>query len=177
MIRFVGRSLDTYQVKEKSILQGYKYFALGEAEYIRDWMFTFSIDGIAELETVPEQSSTPFMMLQMLRKLSNSPYYYRLYMDNFFNTPKPFIALKEIAINVYGTLRKNQLPRDHVPNVPVNWNEASGLTLHQTSNLQYIIWQDCNAVHIMSTFHTHTDRFDKLRRLSHSPIQSMIDYF
>ena len=104
MVRFHGRSSDTYKMLNKPIKQGYKIFALAYDAYV--WYFQLSSRqyGIGELEKVNELTPTGLMVLQMaqlLLKFLNS--HFVIYIDNYFTSIPLFSMLQKEKIRAAGT--------------------------------------------------------------------------
>ena len=94
MVRFYGRSSDTYKMPNKPIKQGYKIFALADDGYV--WHFQLSLrqHGIRELEKVDELTPTGSIVLQMAQLLPKFPdSYFVIYMDNYFTSIPLFSML------------------------------------------------------------------------------------
>ncbi|OXV06134.1 hypothetical protein Egran_06098 [Elaphomyces granulatus] len=83
MVRFFGRSKNTFKAPNKPIKEGYKIFALCEAGYTCYFMWSSKSDSYGELQRQPDLSPTESMVYQLARTLpKNIPYV--LYMDNLF---------------------------------------------------------------------------------------------
>src|SRR3954454_7510540 len=106
MVRFHGRSADTYKMPNKPIKQGYKIFALADNGYV--WWFQLSSRryGIAELDKQKDLTPTGSMVLQMARLLPKiDQSYFVLYLDNYFTSIPLFSKLRSENIGAVGTAR------------------------------------------------------------------------
>jgi hypothetical protein len=69
IILFFGRSKHTFKTPDKPIKEGYKIFALCEAGYTYNFMWSSKTDSYGELEKLPELSPTESMVHQLTKKL------------------------------------------------------------------------------------------------------------
>jgi hypothetical protein len=104
MVRFYGRSSDTYKMPNKPIKQGYKIFALASDGYVWHFQLASRQHGIGELEKVDELTPTSSMVLQMARLLPRFPNsHFVIYMDNYFTSIPLFSMLRKENIGATGT--------------------------------------------------------------------------
>jgi hypothetical protein len=159
MVRFHGRSSDTYKMPNKPIKQGYKIFALADNGYV--WYFQVSSRqyGIGELKKINELTPTGSMILQMAQLLPKFPNsHFVIYMDNYFTSIPLFSMLRKQNIGAAGTTRPSGIDFPALLIVlRKNWSTKLdwGTTVADIVNgVLCIGWQDNNFVLGLSTIHT-----------------------
>src|SRR5947209_15857541 len=107
MIRFYGRSQDTFKMPNKPINEGYKAFCLVDHGYVFDFRMASRskpTPGVEDIDNLSRTSSTIFSLAMSL------PYKHRaftIYMDNFSSNVPLFLKLRKFGIGACGTARQN----------------------------------------------------------------------
>ena len=159
IVRFYGRSADTFKMPGKPIKQGYKIFALAQDGYIWHFQLASKQHGIAELEKVNELTATSsmvFQMAQLLPKFLNA--HFVIYMDNYFTSIPLFLMLRKENIGAVRTTRPLGI---NFPALLIVLRKKHSTKLEWGTTVADIVdsvlcirWQDNNFVLGLSTIHT-----------------------
>ena len=106
MVRFYGRSPDTYKMPNKPIKQGYKIYALADAGYIWWFIWASRKQGLTDTVKYKHLSLTASMVLQTVKRLpSRHQYLYTIYMDNYFSSIPLFRLMRSSGYGACGITR------------------------------------------------------------------------
>src|SRR5438046_748578 len=108
MIKCSEQFSHTVKMSKKPIKQNYKIFALADHDYI--WTFSWSscqLD-IVNMFKYPELTSTEFMILNMMKRLSKISEIYDIYLNNYFISVQLFQLLYEHSYKVCETTQSNE---------------------------------------------------------------------
>ena len=163
MVRFGGRSKHTVKMPNKPISEGYKIFALCDRGYTYDFTFYSPHTGYSYITKQPSSDLTPTgdMVYALATSLPYKQYRFDIYMDNFFTSIPLLRALLHQDIGAIGTARQTSaefpaslnINKDEVRK-SLPWNHLCGDIVD--NNILVLLWQDNNAVILMSTIHDPT---------------------
>lgn len=174
IVRFSGRSAETYRIKAKPIGEGYKLYALCDSK--TGFVFSFTPDGrISGNQGGNEFSQSNadggklyhmvlFLHERVLAPHESTSFKFVVFMDNFFTYPKIIAELKGKGVAVVGTARPKR-----------NWppNELKVPSHAQFNDLYYcsddfgnltMRWVDNNIVMLVSNAHNPGDFIERPRR-------------
>jgi Transposase IS4 len=184
MIPYRGRSLHKVKMKNKPISEGYKVWVLADNGYAWDWLWHSHEDGP---ETIPKKGlvDVPQRVSQGSKTVDLKPTFalvirlamrlrkehpnriFCLFFDNLFLNINVSQALLALDICCMGTTRKNAvgfpkwLIRLKEHNRGLVWNSTLATVVDSTLCM---LWQDNNAVLIMTTAFRPDDTVEKLRK-------------
>lgn len=104
IVRFFGRSKHTFKASNKPIKEGYKIFALCEAGYTYNFMWSSKTDSYGELVRMPDLSPTESMVYQLVQTLPKDVPHI-IYMDNYFTRVPLLRKLRTLNIEACRTTR------------------------------------------------------------------------
>jgi len=189
MIAYQGRSKHTIKIKNKPIKEGFKMWCLG----FRGYIYTFrchsgseSSEGIfktrqfVQIEPLPSVTlaptfQVPLVLCQHVRDLYPEQHYL-VFLDNLFLNVEVAHCLLAIGFAVMGTTRKNAagVPESLLAVKNQDKTLQNKTTLVYNSVLAVVVsfclcflWQDNNAVIVITTAHSihkQEDRTERLRR-------------
>ena len=107
MIRFHGRSRDTFKMLNKLIDEGYKIFCLVNHGYVFDFRMALRLEPTPRVEAIDNFSRTSSTVLSLAMSLSYKHYSFNIYMDNFFSNVLLFLMLQKLGIGTCETARQN----------------------------------------------------------------------
>ena len=84
IIRFSGRSSDTFRIKGKPTPEGYKILALCDRGYTWSFLPLSCISKSGEVERIKGLSETICCMVHLTNQLPMKARAYNMYMDNYF---------------------------------------------------------------------------------------------
>ena len=93
MIRFHGRSRDTFKMPNKLIDEGYKVFCLADRGYVFDFCMASWLEPTPRVEAIDNFSRTSSTVLSLAISLSYKHYSFNIYMNNFFSNVPLFLIL------------------------------------------------------------------------------------
>ncbi|XP_016360478.1 piggyBac transposable element-derived protein 4-like [Sinocyclocheilus anshuiensis] len=130
-------------MKNKPTKWGYKLFVLADSLCGYTWDF-FIYEGKANLEDSKGISYDSVMILANERLLGSG---YKLFVDNFYTSPKLFRDLLHKKIWACGTVRANRIGhlKTQAPRGNIRW--------FREDNLLFVEWKDKRDVLMCSTFH------------------------
>lgn len=155
MLRFFGRSAQTFRMKNKPIKEGYKVMALACA--FTGYVYAITPDGRlgSQGEVTARDSGKIVSMVTHLTDQLPPPHQhkYTLAMDNYFTTPQTMKALREDDIGAFGTARAR---RGWPPKEITSVNSLTFNDCHYTTDdfgTRVYRWVDNNVVNFVSTIH------------------------
>ena len=154
---FKGRSPQTHRMKNKPIKEGFKFFAICDAE--TGYVYDFIPDGRLEKSTTSDYVT---MLAGSLPEVNK--YNYVIGMDNYFTWPKVMETVGSMGIGVVGTARYHRgWPPKEMRDVK---DERFNTVYLQTDKRGYKIvrWVDNNIVTMVSNVHTGKETVTKSRR-------------
>lgn len=165
IIRFSGRSPHTVRMKNKPTPEGYKVFALCDAGYTYNFMFTSRIKKKESVQNIPGINQTGCEVYHLIKELPTDKSF-NIYMDNYFSSIGLFNFLREKKIGACGTVRTNssKFPKVLKTDKKLEWDTLSGVVVDDVLS---ILWMDNGPVTMLSTIHEITgpeNRIDKERR-------------
>ena len=107
MIRFCGRSRDTFKMPNKPIDEGYKAFCLADRGYIFDFRMASRSRPTPGVERVDNLSNTSAMVFSLAMSLPYKHKAFTIYMDNYFSNVPLFLKLRKFGIGACGTAKQN----------------------------------------------------------------------
>ena len=123
---------------------------------IKLWVLAESLTGYVsnfEVYTGASDTTEHGLAYSVVMNLIDSYLYlgHRLYVDNFYTSPKVFMDLLSKETNACGTVRVNRrgLPRD------VQKLQRGEAVFKKSASLTYVQWKDKRDVFCLSTFHTN----------------------
>jgi hypothetical protein len=105
MIRFYGRSRDTFKMPNKSINEGYKAIYLADRGYIFDFRMPSRSRTTLGVKNIAGLNQTSILVYNLTMSLLYDHYSFNIYMDNFFSNVPLFLKLRKIGIGAYRTVR------------------------------------------------------------------------
>ena len=141
---FLGRSAMKQYIPLKPVKRGFKVWVLAESStgYFLDLQVYVGKEGSGTEHGLGER-----VVLDLTEKYRGKAH--RIFCDNFFSSPRLFMALHAHLLYACGTVRQNRL------DFPL---DLCGITLtvgnfqfRQSSSLTAVVWQDKRPVHIIST--------------------------
>jgi hypothetical protein len=106
IVRFFGRSKHTFEAPNKPNKEGYKIFALCEAGYTYNFMWSSKTDGYGELVKLPDLLLTESMVYQLAQGLLEGVPHI-IYIDNLFAGVPILRKLRTLNIGACGTTRRH----------------------------------------------------------------------
>jgi len=178
MVRFFGRSKHTFKAPNKPIKEGYKIFALCEAGYTYNFMWSSKTDSYGELVKMPDLSPTESMVYQLAQTLPKDVPHI-IYMDNYFTRVPLLRKLRTLNIGACGTTRRHPefpaylLDLKDLCSKRLEWNTTAAIVVRKQIKVQNgacdeesqwesdasdpgvicYAWQDNNTVIACSTVH------------------------
>ena len=157
MKRFKGRALDTVRMKNKPIKEGYKFFAIADAE--TGFVYDMIPDGRLEKRTIHDT------VLFLAGLLPMSPdRNYVIAMDNYFTRPNVLTSLTEIGIGCVGTARyaRGWPPMELKSIQDDRFNTV--YTIVDKGQFMICRWIDNNQVTMVTNVHTCDESITRTRR-------------
>src|SRR5436305_9233308 len=106
MIRFYGRSRDTFKMPSKPIDEGYKAFCLADRGYIFDFRMASRTNPTPGIEDIEDMSETSSTVLSLAKSLPYRHYTFTIFMDNLFTNIPLYSRLRKLGIGACGTARQ-----------------------------------------------------------------------
>ena len=153
MIKFKGRLGFKQYIKNKPTKWGIKVFVLSDATtgYVRRFqIYTGSASAIDEHTSADDLGATSRVVFGLLNGLEQ--YHPRLYVDNFYTSPKLFLRLYNKGVGACGTARytRKYYPRDLV--VPKS-KEKGHYDYRASGPLLACCWVDSRPIYFLTTIH------------------------
>ena len=155
MLRFFGRSANTFRMNNKPIKEGYKVMAVACA--FTGFVFALTPDGRLGSDgevDITGRSKIDALVVHLAKELPPPVgFHYVLTMDNYFTTPKTMKALRDMKIGGYGTARARVgwPPKEIKAVTDGNFNSCY-YTVDDVGTMVYR-WVDNNVVTFVSTVH------------------------
>ena len=155
MVRFYGRSAETFRIKTKPIGEGYKVIALACAT--TGYVYSMTPDGrlgSGEVDTTQGGGKIAAMVTHLTNQLPPPHgFKYTLAMDNYFTTPATMKALRDNDIGAFGTARarKHWPPKELKAVDSLAFNDCH-YTVDDVGSRVYR-WVDNSVVTFVTTIH------------------------
>jgi len=174
MVRFKGRSSETYRIKNKPVNQGYKLFAMCDSN--TGYVCYFTPDGrIANKNGTNEFSQANaeggklyhmFMLLfdNVLKEHVSKDHRFVIFIDNYFSYPNTISAFRKLGVGIAGTARPKSGWPPFQLKVPENFMFNDLFWCTDDCGTLVMKWIDNNEVFIVSTAHMPTSSIMRNRR-------------
>ena len=164
MIRFYGRSRDTFKMPNKPINEGYKAFCLADRSYIFDFRMVSRSEPTPGVEDINNLSSTSSTVFSLAMSLPYKHKVFTIYMDNFFCNVPLFLKLRKFGIGACGTARQNssgfpeelRVGKTLTGNQKLDYHFLTGTKVGATvgnGGVLAILWMDNTPVTMLTTVH------------------------
>ena len=157
MKRFKGRSSQTTRMKNKPIKEGFKFFALCDAE--TGYVYEFIPNGRLEKTSIHD------IVLTLVTMIPSSPTHnYVVGMDNYFTWSKVMTTLTEIGVGCVGTSRfeRGWPPQEFRSIKDERFNTL--YTLKDKGKFLIARWIDNNVVTMVTNVHTSQEEIERTRK-------------
>ena len=155
---FKGRSKQTYPMKKKPIKEGYKFFALCDAQ--TGFVYYFMPSGLREQRkrTIVES------VTKIIKKIpERGDRQYVVTMDNYFTSHGTMRSLRKHNLAGLGTARANNIRAEEIKDI----KDKKFNTLYwinDADDYRIFRWIDNNVVMMVSTIHTGEESLKRARR-------------
>ena len=164
MIRFCGRSRDTFKMPNKPIDEGYKAFCLADRGYIFDFRMASRSRPTPGVERVDNLSNTSAMVFSLAMSLPYKHKAFTIYMDNYFSNVPLFLKLRKFGIDACSTAKQNcsEFPKELkvektlTGNLKLDYYFLTGIKVGMmVSNAEVlaVLWMDNAPVTMLTTVH------------------------
>lgn len=154
MIRFFGRSVNTFRIRGKPISSGYKMMALccSITGFFCYAMTPHTVTGISEVNAGDQVVAR--LVEYLANQLPRDETPYCLVMDNYFTTPSAMKTLREMKIGAMGTARHRRgWPPKKIADKTLTKDFNAVHYLNDDVGSRVFRWVDNNVVTFVSTVH------------------------
>src|SRR5436305_11236726 len=164
MIRFCGRSRDTFKMPDKPIGEGYKAFCLADRGYLFDFCMASRSQSTPGVEDIDNLSCTSSTVLSLAMSLPYQHQAFVIYMDNYFNNVSLFLKLRKLRIGACGTARQNcssfpkelKVGKTLTSKQKLDYHFITGMKISMTASnweVLTVLWIDNTPVMMLITVH------------------------
>src|SRR5438874_5744393 len=164
MIRFCGRSRDTFKMPNKPIDEGYKVFCLVDHGYVFDFRIASCSKPTPGVESVDNLSNTSAIVFSLTMSLPYKHKAFTIYMDNYFSNVPLFLKLQKFGIGACGTTKQNcsgfpkelKVGKTLTGNQKLDYHFLTGTkvgTMVGNAGVLAVLWMDNAPVTMLTTVH------------------------
>ena len=164
MIRFCGRSRDTFKMPNKPIGEGYKAFCLADRGYLFDFRMASRSQSTPGVEDIDNLSRTSSTVLSLAMSLPYQHQAFVIYMDNYFNNVPLFLKLRKLGIGACETARQNcsgfpkelKVGKTLTGKQKLDYHFITGMEVGMTASnrgVLAVLWMDNAPVTMLTTVH------------------------